>query len=374
MFEAQMSFPRVTMLREYWSVDVFKQAQQTDPALSAFCNEDGREVPLLRSHNDAYGDEQKCLRNEKLSLNNGVLHRIPPRDGPQTVVPAASMIPEVLCLAHDHVSSRHQGYKKTLDRVLDRFWWTNVNKDVSNYTRSCRVCAERMTPHQKARAQLRDRPQATRPFDIVEIDIKGPLPRTEKDAQYILFIQDAFSKYVELSSLTRQTTNAVCSKLQDWISRYGLLRAIHSDNGSCFTSYAFAGFCSHNGILHTKSTVYHPQANGAIERFNRSLGEMSAKATNSNRRNWQDYLPQVQLAHNSAYHESIADIPYRIAYKEMPRTLLQAAADLVSPSKERVARSATSYAYKSFVSVPGLYEGVRRNTRKAVEAIKATTI
>ena len=101
-----------------------------------------------------------------------------------------------------------------------------------DYTKSCHVRGERMSVHQRARAPLRERPEVRKPFERIEVDIKGPLPRTVKKPQYILVIQDAFSKYVELSPLQRQTTDEVCGRLQEWISRYGLPESIHSDNGS----------------------------------------------------------------------------------------------------------------------------------------------
>ena len=59
------------------------------------------------------------------------------------------------------------------------------------------------------------------------------------------------------------------------------------------------------------------------------MGEMLAKVIISNHNTWQDYLTQVQFAYNTEHHESIADIPYRVVFKEIPRTLLQVAADSV---------------------------------------------
>ena len=100
----------------------------------------------------------------------------------------------------------------------------------------------RIPPHQRARAPLKERLIAEKPFERVEIDIKGPLPRTEKRSQFILVIQDAFSKYVELCPLQRQTTEEVSCKIQEWIGRYGLPEIVHSDNGTCFTSRAFEQF------------------------------------------------------------------------------------------------------------------------------------
>ena len=82
------------------------------------------------------------------------------------------------------------------------------------------------------------------------------------------------------------------------------------------------------------STVYRPQANGAVERLSRSLGEMSAKIVRASDRQWQNHMFEVQFAHNTAYHESIKDVPSKIVFKDTPRTAIHAAADLVISESE----------------------------------------
>ena len=162
--------------------------------------------------------------------------------------------------------------QKTLARVLQRFWWPSVNRDVAQYTQSCSACAARTSAGRKPRAPLQERPwpRADRPFHALEMDIKGPLPMTSSSFQYIFVIQDAFSRYTEMCPLRRPTTEEVCVEVRRWNTRYGIPVTVHSDRGSCFTSRAFADFCSQYGTVHTLSTSYHPQANCAVERLNRS--------------------------------------------------------------------------------------------------------
>ena len=87
---------------------------------------------------------------------------------------------------------------------------------------------------------------------------------------------------------------------------------------------------------------------------------MLAKVRDSNYITWQKYLTQVQLAYNTSYHESIGDIPYRVIFKEMPRTLLQASADSVC----RITGHKTTpmaYVENSLTSVPNIYRKGRKN-------------
>ena len=61
----------------------------------------------------------------------------------------------------------------------------------------------------KARAPMRDRSRATQPMVCIEMDIKGPIPKTDRGAQYILVIQDSFSRFAEMFPITKQTTDEV---------------------------------------------------------------------------------------------------------------------------------------------------------------------
>ena len=91
------------------------------------------------------------------------------------------------------------------------------------------------------------------------------------------------------------------------------------------------------------------------------MGEMLAKVIDSNHTTWQNHLTRVQLAYNTLYHESIGDIPYRDIFKEMPRTLLQAAADSVCRVTEHETTSPMAYVKNSLTSVPDIYQKVKKN-------------
>ena len=183
-------------------------------------------------------------------------------------------------LAYDDPTAGHLGHQKTLRRVLTQFWWPNVNTDVAAYIRSCTQCLKRQPPHQRPKAPLMDRPRPTGPFETVEAAFKGLLPSSADGCRFILVLQDTFSKYAKMHPVVAPTSDITCSRLLVWISRCGVPTTFRSDGGSCFTSFQFRDFCTRFGIKHTLSTPAHPQANGAVERLNRTMAEALTKVVN----------------------------------------------------------------------------------------------
>ena len=145
---------------------------------------------------------------------------------------------------------------------------------------------ETTTQHQRPEAPLMDRPRPTRPFETVEAEFKGQLPSSADGCRFILALQDLFSKYAEMHPVVAPTSDITCSTLLAWISPYGVPTTFHSDRGSCFASSQFRDFCTRFGIKHTPSTPAHRQANGAVERLNRTMSEALIKVVNEYQRFW----------------------------------------------------------------------------------------
>ena len=84
------------------------------------------------------------------------------------------------------------------------------------------------------------------------------------------------------------------------VCRYGVPSYLHSDKGTNLISNLMAAVCNHLGISQSRTSAYHPQGNGQVEGFNRTLGSMLAKVVSEHQTNWDYHLPQVLFAYRTA--------------------------------------------------------------------------
>ena len=100
------------------------------------------------------------------------------------------------------------------------------------------------------------------------------------------------------------------------VCRFGMPSVIYSDQGREFENKVMYELCLLGGSHKTKTTPCHPESDGLVERFNRTLLMMLAMFAGENRDDWDDLLPPVMMAYCSSVHESMGFSPYRLMFGE----------------------------------------------------------
>ena len=128
---------------------------------------------------------------------------------------------------------------------------------------------------------------------------------------------NCFSRWTEAGPLPDKTPLAVADAFfQHIVCRFGMPLVIHSDQSQEFENKMIQELCLLCGAHKTRTTPYHPESDGLVEHFNKTLLMMLAMFAGENRDDWDYLLPAVMMAYRSSVHESTGFGPYRLMFGE----------------------------------------------------------
>ena len=108
----------------------------------------------------------------------------------------------------------------------------------------------------------------------------------------MLVMVDCFSRWTEACPLPDKTAISVADAFfSNVVCRFGMPTVIHSDQGREFENKVMHELCILGGAHKTKTTPYHPESDGLVERFNRTLLMMLAMFAGEHKDDWDDLLP-----------------------------------------------------------------------------------
>ena len=108
-------------------------------------------------------------------------------------------------------------------------------------------------------------------FSNLHIDLVGPLPPSQ-GFTYLLTVVDRFTCWVEAVPLVDITAETVAQVfVSQWVSCFGAPASITTDQGRQFESTLWSHIMKVLGTQRSRTTAYHPIANGLVERFHRQL-------------------------------------------------------------------------------------------------------
>ena len=234
-------------------------------------------------------DELKALwlRWGELELDDEVLHRKKIHVGAgqspvKQLVAPSKLRSEILVKLHNDRTAGHLGIAKTLSRVKARFYWPGCKRDIARWCICCKGCIQKRTA-KLCQGRLGHMPSYG-PFEVVAMDIVGPLPSTDNGNVFMLVICDHFTRWVEVMAITDHTAQTVADVfVTEFVCRFGLPIQIHTDQGTEFMSNLFKQMCQLLNLKQSRNTPYHPQADGLVERFNRTVQQMLRNFVNENR-------------------------------------------------------------------------------------------
>ena len=174
------------------------------------------------------------------------------------------------CLRLAHENFGHLGRNKMTDHIRNFFYWPTITIDAMNHIKSCPSC-QKMDKTEPKHMTIQEREITTVPFDRVAIDLVGPFPTAREGFKYLLTCIDMATRWPEAVPLRKTTTKIILEQLTTIFSRCTFPATVVTDNGPLLAAKSFTKWLRDKGIKQVRSSPYHPQGNGVVERLHRTL-------------------------------------------------------------------------------------------------------
>jgi len=205
----------------------------------------------------------------------------------------------------------HPGAKATFLLLQSSVIWPFMHRDVKSWVSECLDC-QRFKIHKHTKPPIIHFPTGNR-FETLHIDLVGPLPPSE-GYTYLFTMIDRKTRWFEAVPLRNISAETVVKNLiTHWISRYGIPKSIISDRGTQFESLLFNELSKQLGIKHLSTTAYHPQTNGMVERFHRTL-KTSLAIHAATTHQWTRSLPYILLGWRNTPSKTTGASPAQLLF------------------------------------------------------------
>ena len=263
---------------------------------------------------------------------------------------------------HNSKLGGHFGVMKTLEKLKSSpYYWPNIRSTVEEWVRNCDVC-QRTKPEVKHERAAMGKMLATEPLERVAVDVLGPLPTTERGNRFIIVVGDYFTKWMEAYPRKDHKAETIATALlEGFIGRFGIPCTIHTDQGRDFESKLFKELCKLLDIEKTRTTPWHPQSDGMVERFNRTLETLLRQTTQPDQSDWDIQVPICCMAYRAAIHETTRKTPNAMM---LGRELPMPSHILVATPEKGTHQNVATYVQKLEHSMQQSHEAARENSKR----------
>ena len=256
-----------------------------------------------------------------------------------------------------HHDSGHQGGAHTLSLLRERFWWPWMQVKTMMAVKNCGRC--RLFEGQDQQLELYT-VKASEPLDLVHIDfvsMETTVAAMKKPVvQKVLVVIDHFTRYVQAYPVNKEQAETVADTLYNkYICTFGFPCRLMSDQAHAFVRKVLGKLCQQLQVEKVRTSPYHPQSNGQLERVHQMLMRMIGKLDTSKKKHWPEHITSICHAYNATRSQVTGYSPYFLMFGHRPRIPI----DLLFPT----ARQAEVKGLDNYVTT--LYKHLKEAVSKA---------
>ena len=215
-----------------------------------------------------------------------------------------------------HDDMGHPGTEKTTELLRQRVYWPRMTTDIYQKCQTCERCIRRKSHPEKAAPG--ESLSSTGPMDLLCMDFLQIEP-DDKGVKNVLVLTDHFTRYALAYPTPDQTAATVAKVLWEKVFvHYGLPTRIHTDQGRDFESDLMQELCEVLGIHKSHTPPYHPQGNGQVERFNKTLLDLLGTLEDKAKAEWRLHVAPLVHAYNCTPNDATGMTPYFLMFGRTP--------------------------------------------------------
>ena len=260
---------------------------------------------------------------EQLIMKNGPLYR-QSKQGPIEETVFQLIVPHIhrnVALDGCHHEVAHQGQQCSLSLMKEQFWWPGMARDLKNHIKKCGHCrkfkaAPPITPMKLL--------TCSGPGELLHVDftsIEETIPLCQEPViRNVMVMQDHFSKYVVAYVVKDQTAHTAAETLRNgYFGLFGAPAYLISDQGKAFTGHLISNLYELYGVQKLRTSPYHAQTNGQVERMNQTIIHMIGKLEQEKKAHWSKHLPGMLSAYNGTHSAVTGYSPYFLLFGRKSR-------------------------------------------------------
>lgn len=202
--------------------------------------------------------------------------------------------------------------------IKEGFYWTNMKNDILVYIDNCEECQkfkitrEGFHPMKSIDARY--------PFEMIAMDLCGPLPETTKKNRYVLVVVDVATRFCLLRAIPDKFATTVAQELVFIMTEFGVVKILLSDNGKEFVNSLMTEIKNSWKIDKRTITPYYPQGNGISENKVKNVKSILVRLQHSINKNadnivqWDQILPMVEMILNMKPNDTTKSSPFELFF------------------------------------------------------------